>query len=345
MSDRMTGQVLGALLGAVLLAGCGSPQPLDPFTAAGAVWPSPPEPSRVQLLGQFSQPADLGIKPSIWSRLASMALGAERNQMTRPMAVAVSDQGKRIFVADPGCGCVHRYDLRSGDYRQLRLARDVPLASPVGLAVTPEGRLFVADSQLRRVFSALPGEQELSLMDLGVELQQPTGIAWDAELQRLYVVDTAAQLIRTFDADGQLMTELGERGHQEGALNFPTYLWLDNSGRLLVTDTLNFRVQRFESQGTLLNSFGKPGDGTGSLARPKGVASDSFGHIYVMDALFHAMQIFDESGKLLLAVGEQGQGPGQFWLPAGLFIDKDNTIYVADAYNKRVQVFRYVGGG
>lgn len=341
---RLRGHI-PVLAACAALAACQGQAPLEPFSVGGQVWPASPEAPRVQLLGQFSLPADLGIRPSLWSRLASMALGEAQDQMIRPMAVAVSDQGKRIYVADPGCGCVHRYDLRDGDYRQLRLAGEHPLASPVGMAVTPEGRLFVADSQLGRVFSALPGEDELSPVELGVELQQPTGLAWDAGLQRLYVVDTTAQLIRAFGSDGRLVSELGERGHQEGALNFPTYLWLDDAGRLLVTDTLNFRVQRFAAQGALLNSFGKPGDGTGSLARPKGVASDSFGHIYVMDALFHAMQVFDESGKLLLALGEQGQGPGQFWLPAGLFIDSDNTIYVADAYNRRVQVFRYVGGG
>lgn len=337
--------LLPGLAAMLVAAGCGSPRPLEPFAAGGSVWPAAPEPARLQLVGEFSGPGDLGIRPSVWSRLTSMALGGAPRQMVRPMAVAVADQGKRIFVADPGCGCVHRYDLRAGRYAQLRPDGEGGLPSPVGLAVTASGTLFVADSQRRLVFRAEADAQALSPLPLEGELRQPTGLAWDEAAQRLYVVDTQAQVVRGFDTAGAQVSELGQRGHRQGDLNFPTYLWLDGQGRLLVTDTLNFRVQRFEPHGALLNSIGKPGDGTGSLARPKGVASDSHGHIYVMDALFHAMQVFDADGRLLLAVGEQGQGPGQFWLPAGLFIDADDTVYVADAYNRRVQVFRYVGGG
>jgi len=331
------------LLPLALATGCASQEVLEPFTEAGPVWPEPPAAARLQFIGEFSRPSGLGIHPSLWSKVVRLAAGPAHDQLVRPMSVAVAGQANIIYVADPGAGCVHRYDLRSKKYRQLRLAREVPLLSPVGLAVTPDGRVFVSDSQLATVFVAEADDKILKPLQLDTPLQQPTGLAWDASTEQLYVVDTAAQIIRRYTASGALIDEYGQRGDRAGALNYPTYIWQDHERNLLVSDSLNFRIQRFSHDGTALGQFGKVGDATGALSRPKGVAADSFGHIYVIDSLFHALQIFDSDGRFLLAVGQQGQGPGQFWLPAGIFIDAQNTIYVADTHNSRIQVFRYIG--
>jgi len=331
------------LLPLFFFAGCASQPVPEPFTETGPVWPESPALARIQLVGQFSQPSELGIRPSLWSRLVRLAAGPAQNQLVKPMAVAVAEEANIIFVADPGAGCVHRYDLRAAKYRQLRLAREAPLLSPVGLAVTPQGRLFVSDSQLARIFVANAEDDELTPLQLDTPLQQPTGLAWDSDTDHLSVVDTAAQVIRRFSSSGELIGEYGQRGEQAGNLNYPTYLWQDNDRNLLVSDSLNFRIQRFSHDGRALDQFGKAGDATGALSRPKGVAADSFGHVYVIDSLFHAMQVFDSDGRFLLAVGEQGQGAGEFWLPTGLFVDAHDTIYVADTHNSRIQVFRYIG--
>jgi sugar lactone lactonase YvrE len=332
------------LLPLILAAGCAGHEPLEPFAETGPVWPEPPDSPRVQFVGEFTRPSELGIRPSFWSRVVSLTTGPQQDQLVKPMAVAVAEQANIIYVADPGAGCVHRYNLRSGKYRQLRLAGEAALLSPVGLAVSPDGRVFVSDSQLAMIFVAEADDKVLTPMQLDTPLQQPTGLAWDINSEHLYVVDTKAQTIRRYTSAGELLDEYGQRGEQAGTLNFPTYLWQDNDRNLLVSDSLNFRVQQFSHDGRALGQFGKVGDATGALARPKGVAADSFGHIYIIDSLFHAMQIYDGDGRFLLAVGQQGQGPGQFWLPAGVFVDDKDTIYVADTHNSRIQVFRYVGG-
>ena len=331
------------LLPLALAAGCASQSVLNPFNDTSPIWPDPPEAARIQFIGEFSQPSELGIQPPFWSRIVRIATGPEQNKLIRPMSVVVAEQANIIYVADPGAGCVHRYDLQSAKYRQLRLAQGAPLLTPVGLAVSPDGRVFVSDSQLARVFVAEADDEVLTPLQLDTPLQQPTGIAWDASNDHLYVVDTSAQVIRRYTSKGELIAEYGQRGERAGTLNYPTFLWQDRDRNLLVSDSLNFRIQRFSHDGRALDQFGKVGDATGTLSRPKGVATDRFGHIYVIDSLFHAMQIFDSDGRFLLAVGEQGQDPGQFWLPAGLFVDTQNTIFVADTHNSRIQVFRYVG--
>jgi len=330
-------------LPALLLVGCAGQVTAPTQPAAGNVWPDAPDPARIEYVGEYRRAADFGIRPGFWDRVTNLIAGAADNAMVRPMAVATTTDEDVIFVADPDAGCVHRYDLHRGRYDRLLPGKDQVLVSPVSLAVTDDGRLYVSDSQLGRVFTMPPGGTRLEPFDTGSGLSQPTGLAWDSTAEMLYVTDTGTQSVKVFAADGKLVREFGRRGAAPGELNYATYLWVDGSGQLLVTDSLNFRIQRFELDGSFVSAFGAHGDLPGHLARPKGIATDSLGHVYVMDGLHNSLQVFNAEGNLLLSIGERGQTAGQFWLPNGLYISRGNRIYVADSYNKRIQVFRYIG--
>lgn len=334
---------IAALLGLAALAGCGVEPSGAPPAEPAVVWPDAPAPPRIAYVGSFTRAEDLGIEKGMLARLGDWLMGPEDLRIERPMAVVARDG--LIHVADSGAGGVHRFDLRRGRHDIVRLANGERMVSPVGLALGPDGDVYVTD----------PGRGQLLRIEAGAEvavpvphsehLERPTGVAVDAAADRIYVVDTAAHRVKVFTLAGEPRGEFGGRGQGPGEFNFPTMIWRGPGGRLLVTDSLNFRVQVFEPDGQFVSEFGEHGDGTGNHARPKGIATDSFGHVYVVDAMFHVVQVFDDAGAFLLHVGSQGQGPGEFWLPVGIFIDDDETIYVADSYNHRVQMLRYVGAG
>lgn len=326
-----------------LMYACATTPGESPFSSQGRVWPDPPDAPRIAFVQSFTEPADLGIRPGFWGRMVSVVAGARNEAMVRPMDVVATTGGRTIYVADPDARCVHRFEIERSRYDCLRLSRNESLASPVGLALTPAGRLYVADSLLRGIYAIDAGGKYFERIDMGGNLQQPTGVAWDEDAGLLFVTDTGTQSIKAFTPEGEAVLDFGERGTQAGRVNFPTYLSLPGDGELLVTDSLNFRIQRFSTDGEFLSAFGKNGDRVGDFARPKGVAVDTLGHIYVVDALFHGVQVFNRQGRLLLAFGEQGQGEGQFWLPNGIHVTRDNMIFVADSYNRRVQVLRYIG--
>ena len=330
-----------ALLGMVLaVLACSSTAKLE--NPVPLVWPASPAEPRITYLKSFSRPEDLGITRGFFQRMADLLFGATEAHLVRPMAVVAV--GDLVYVADPGAKGVHRFDPKSGSYDLIRAPDDEPLPSPVGLARGVAGEVYVSDSALGKVFVIRPGAKIASPLPLSVKLGQPTGIAFDAATQRLFVVDTSAHRVNVFDRNGALESSFGGRGIEEGKFNYPAFIWLTPQGQLYVTDSLNFRVQSFDQQGHFVAKFGRLGDGTGDLARQKGVATDSYGHIYIVDAMFHAVQVFDESGRFLLSLGTLGRDRGEFWLPTGIFIGEDNVIYVADSYNQRVQVLRYVGG-
>jgi sugar lactone lactonase YvrE len=330
-----------AWLGVLLLTACAS-QPQIVNTEPPPVWPAPPETPRIAYVRAFSQPEDMGITKSFFTKIYELVVGSSDLHLIRPMAVMVTPDGT-IYVADPGSHGVQRFDAKRQKHRLIQRKDSLPLPSTIGLAVDSEGDVYVTDSALGEVFVIKPDSRDAIPLTLDKPIQQPTGIAFDPVGKRLYIVDTTGHQIRVVTPDGKQISTFGRRGNGNGEFNFPTMIWRDRDGRLYVTDSLNFRIQIFDSEGRFLGLFGRHGDATGDLSHPKGVTTDRSGHVYVMDSMHHALQIFNRDGDLLLSIGNRGRAPGEFWLPAGAFMSDDDLLYIADSYNQRIQVFQYIG--
>jgi DNA-binding beta-propeller fold protein YncE len=314
-----------------------APAPVAPgIPAALPVWPQPPAEPRIRYARSVSGPANWGIVKSFFRRMIDALAGRGEEHFVRPTGVA--EHNGVLYVADPGAQALWILDAAQNQTVKVTEIGNAALASPVAVAVRPDGAVFVADTLLKKVFLL---DREGNLIRIAVQdgLEQPAGLAYDPATERLYIADSGTSRIAVFDSDGKLIRHWGRGGTRDGEFNHPTHIALDRTGTVLVTDALNFRIQSFDQEGQFLWKLGRHGDGSGDLTAPKGLASDSAGHVYVVDALFDAVQIYDRDGAFLLAFGEQGTQAGQFWLPNGLFINGQDQIYVADAYNQRVQIF------
>ncbi|MBI5594869.1 MAG: hypothetical protein HY928_02145 [Elusimicrobia bacterium] len=317
--------------------------------AAARQWPSAPAPARLESVGEFYGPRRAEPTGG-WGRLVRALLGVEslpagahrKGGLAQPTGLAA--RGGFVWVADPGAKGLFRFEEATGAGVWLPRGGDVRLESPVAVAAAPDGRVFVADSALRKVF-ILDAEGKVTgeLRGAPAGLGRPVGLALSKE--RLYVSDAAQHRVAMYDLKGVFLAAVGARGKDAGEFNFPTYLWFDaKADRLLVCDSGNFRVQRLKPDGSPDGSVGHPGNRPGYLARPRGVALDSDGNLYVVDGAFEAFQLFDAEGRLLMLVGSAGNGPGEFSLPGGIAIDAADRIFVADTFNSRVQMFRYLKG-
>lgn len=307
-------------------------------------WPAPPQAARLRFAGEIAGPRVTGT-----GRLGGFLralIGLDKagevtpDRLVKPTGLFV--RGETVFVADPGMRGVLRYDEATGKGEWWPRGVEKTLLSPVGVAGAPDGRLFVLDSQLGKVF-ILDAEGNLK----GELEGDPEGIGRPAALavsgKRVYVSDVKKHRVAVYGIDGTFLQAFGRRGNKTGEFNFPTYMWFDaKAGRLWVTDSGNFRLQWFGPDGRYGGFIGENGNRPGYLARPRGVAVDSEGHVFVVDAAFEAFQIFDDMKNLLLFVGRAGDGPGRFSMPGGIFIDGRDRVYVADTQNARVQVFQYI---
>jgi len=333
------------LFAAFLFSACSTPRAvLDRTFAEEILWPGPPNPPVISYLWSLHELTEKekggGVKDWLFGEgdWPSSDLH-EADRLVRPFAVCVADG--RLYLTDTGAGRVTVIGMADGSVLNFyRTGDEDELRMPTGIAVDPNGRVFVADSVRGRIF-VFDGEGTY-LSRFPQEMVRPTGLALDPERDRLYAADTGMHVVYVYNTAGELQATLGGRGAAEGQFNFPTHLFLDSQGRLYVTDALNFRVQVFGPDGRFQASLGHLGDRYGDLEKPKGVAVDREGHIYVVDSIQDTVKIFDREGRLLLFFGEKGTRPGQFWLPTGIFIDPDNVIYVADTYNGRVSAFRFL---
>lgn len=303
-------------------------------------WPAAPAAPRLVHRRNVHGPADLA-KSSFLDSLGRMIVGNRPQATVRPAGVAVQG-GHRLLVTDQELQGVHVLDLKSGRGNFLARAGEQYFVSPVGAAAC--GSLIaVADGGLEKVFLMTPQGKLKKTIDRPGGFGRPTGVAFDAQHDELYVVDTVEHQVCVFDLEGGLLRVFGGHGTDVGQFNFPTHVFVDAQSRVYVTDSLNFRVQVFDRQGGFLFHIGRHGDASGHLGVPKGVAVDSVGHIYVVDSYFSTVQIFDRQGQFLLNIGGPGSASGQFQVPTGLTIDAEDRVFVCDSFNSRVQVFQYVG--
>ena len=307
------------------------------------VWPGPPDPPRIQMVGIVQQVRDLGEG---WTaRLVRMLTGRKSPYLfLQPYGVAVDAEG-RIYVTDQGMRRVTVLDLQKHrrDYIPSR-GKGYAFRWPQDVAIWEAGNeVLVVDPEQKIIFRFDRTTRTLKGTLTSADWVRPVSVAVNQKSQILYVADSKGHSIHLFDLKtGSYLGKWGKRGSDAGDFNFPTQVNVDRKGQVYVVDMGNFRVQVFNAEGELLSFFGEPGDRPPAMARPRGVAVDSEGHIYVTDALYAGFQIFDIFGRPYLFVGGPGKGFGQFVMPGDVFIDARNRIYITDPLNHRLQIFQYL---
>jgi DNA-binding beta-propeller fold protein YncE len=180
---------------------------------------------------------------------------------------------------------------------------------PRGVAVGPDGNVYVVDSDNNRV----------------------------------QVFDPAGTFLREWGSNCNLATGLGcVDAEGKGQFQEPWGISVAEDGRVFVADTWNHRIQAFDADGTYLAQWGTYGQSEtaeGLLYGPRDVAIDDRGQVFVTDTGNKRIMVYDRDGNYVTQMGLGGTGSGQFAEPVGLAFDAENNLYVVDTWNQRVQVF------
>jgi RHS repeat-associated protein len=203
------------------------------------------------------------------------------------------------------------------------LATQALLFNPTGLALGPDGSLYISDTLNERVRRVAP--------DGTITTVAGTGAA-------------------AYGGDGGAASQ--------AQLWEPEGLAVGPDGSLFIADTVNNRVRRVAPDGTIetvagTGAFGGAGDGgaarSAQLAGPEAVAAGPDGSIYIADTLNNRIRRVDVSGLIATVAGngQQCNGGGcgdggaatlaQLWLPGGVAVARDGTLYIADSGDARVR--------
>ena len=209
-----------------------------------------------------------------WSGDGGPATAAALNE---PAALAVDDRGN-LYIADQSNNRVRKVDLNTGLISTVAgtgetgytgdgmPAAEAGISGPSGLAIGPDGALYIADTfsgRIRRidpetgVISTVAGdggEYRFSGMpnEFSTSLSRPYGIALDAA-GNLLITDSDSHLIRRWDRKKKIITRLAGSGQARfagdggdplsGSLNYPFGVLVDGAGNVYIADTFNHRIR------------------------------------------------------------------------------------------------------
>jgi len=211
--------------------------------------------------------------------------------------------------------------------------------SPTGIAVDPNGNVFVADTNNGRIEKFSPTGAFLDIIGTKGsgqgQLAAPNGIAVDSA-GNIYVADASNHRVQKLAADGKLIAEW--RGPDAGFYG-PRRIAIGPDNSIYVLDQGRTRVVKFAPNGEVLTVWGSKGTGDGQFDDPAAVAVDPAANkVYVADPRNKRIQVFDADGKFLTKwiVPEWG-GPYGF---EDLAIDSNNgRLYASSANMNSVLIF------
>ncbi len=281
--------------------------------------------------------------------------GTAPGQFARPRDVAVGTDGS-IFVADT---MNHRVQHLSssgevisvwGQYANIEegVAPPGTFNEPWGIAVAPDGTVYVADTWNHRIQHFTADGEFLEMFGYFGQATAPEAfwgprdVAVDSS-GRLFVTDTGNKRVVIFDAQGVALGEFGGFGLDLGGLDEPVGLGVDDQGRVYVADTWNQRIQVFEDRGqhsfAAISEWPIGGWLGQSLDNKPYLAVSADGMVCTTDPESIRVLCFNADGEFFRGWGEFGSEIWQFGLPVGIAFDPSCSVWIADSANDRIMFF------
>ena len=232
-------------------------------------------------------------------------------------------------VADPAPGILEESVFSPGTLRR-----------PQALARGPDGTLWIADTENRRIVHAAPDGALLGTLS-PKGLTRPSGIdvARDGTLA---ITDFLGDRIWLLRPDGKVLSRIGSSGRGPGQLDAPADVLFLPDGTLLVVEFQGSRLQRFNRQGQSLAVVTGEGTEPGRFTYPTKLQLLKDARVRVSDSYAHRVVTLDESYQPSATIGKSGRHPGDLQIPGGVASVGDD-LWIADFDNHRVTVLKSDG--
>jgi GT2 family glycosyltransferase/DNA-binding beta-propeller fold protein YncE len=296
---------------------------IEQVTVRSGMATMPSGPSRLPLIPP-SMFRVYGLRSAIVFVLMVLSIGAS-TFMLREVAIGPVIGGKKGYAGDYGP------------------AIEAWLDTPGGVAVGPDGDIYIADSNndVIRVVDAqgniepFAGDHELGTGFSGdngpaivAQLDTPDGVAIapdgdliiaDSHNDRIRRVDRPTGIIMTIAGSGENGYDGDEQSASDAALNTPSAVAAAANGDIYVADTLNYRIRMIEAKTGLIYTIagdGAPGEGqdvgdggpaaSAHLNMPSDVAIAANGDLYIADMHHNRVRKVDARTHIITTIAGTG---------------------------------------
>ena len=255
-------------------------------------------------------------------------------------------------------------------------ATTAQISYPRGVAVGPDGSIYIADCSNYRVRKVDASGIITTYAGTGVGgfggdggpatsamLRGIQHIALDS-VGNLFIADGLNRRVRKVDPSGIITTVAGngiadfsgDGGPATSAsLRYPFGIAVDSSGNIYVSDMDDHRIRKIDPAGIITTFAGNGtaaygGDGgpaiSASLNSPHEAFSDATGNVFIADTLNNRIRKVDLDGIITTVAGNgvynySGNGglalEASFRRPEGILVDSAGNILISDTYNNQIR--------
>ncbi len=299
------------------------------------------------------------------AKVLYMGNGAKQNaQALPPVIVTVAGNGSFSQCFSPPCGNGSR-------------ATNVPLFDPEGVAVGPDGSLYIAETNNHKVWRVDPSGLIYAVAGTGVSgFSGDAGAATSARLNHpqrvavgsdgsVYIADINNYRVRKVKPDGTIVTVAGsgsggysgDGGPATSAALQPNGISIGPDGSLYIGDLTQARVRRVDASGVIntVAGNGLPGftgdngpAGSARISAKTDVAAAPDGNLYIADTNNARVRRVAIDGTITTVAGGGNCGSpycgdggpaiaAQLTAPEGLTVGQDGSLYIVDSATRLVR--------
>ena len=280
-------------------------------------------------------------------------LGSRPGQFSIPIDIAQAPDGS-LYVIDSATGLLQRFDAEGHFLAAVELRDGDEPSGPWGLAVSDDGRVYVADTFGWRVvvYDADLRERRLEFGEPPpptgqrpgpYQLFGPRDLAVDRD-GNVWVTDTGHGRIVIYTSAGEYVREIAGpyspessfRGVGSAQFREPVGIDIAPNGEVVIADMWNSRVQVLDSSGQYLREFPVVGwGGFDPLDKPY-LAILRDGRIALSAPSLGEVRIYSASGVLLAAIDPPNE---PLRSPYGIVETADGKLWIVEGGAARVRLF------
>ena len=279
--------------------------------------------------------------------------GPEPGQLGQPRGIAFAPDGS-VYISEQRNNRIQHFSPEGqilqtwGSFADLAKgeAPGGTFYEPWGIAVGPDGTVYVADTWNNRIQSFTPDGKFIRMWGVSgtgetpFAFWGPRGLAVDSKGQ-VYVTDTGNKRVVVFTANGEHVTQFGASGAEPIHLNEPVGLAIDKEGKVYVADTWNQLIQVFvplpDGKSFVFSRSWEVKAWSGQSVNNKPfIAVDQSNNVFITDPEKFRIIQFNPEGSLVRVWGDTGEDASSLYQPAGISVDSFGRIWVADADANRI---------